>query len=126
MDHVGVDGEVEKAVSRSRDDTNLPALPEGEEYQGDHLQRDRAAERHLEEHDESQDESQCHDERRLRKYPGLSEGVQTRILLPVYGDAPIRDWEISLRRYYPDQVQRVGARAPSQPHGSPVLVSLSV
>ena len=60
--------------------------------------------------------------RRLGQYPGVSEGVQLRILLVVYGDAPMRDSEISLRRNYPDQVQRVGTSVPSQPHGSPVLL----
>ena len=42
--------------------------------------------------------------------------------LPVYGDAPLSDSEISLRRNYPDQVQRVGTCVPSQPHGSPALL----
>jgi hypothetical protein len=85
------DAKVQQPVNRSRDDAHLPALPEGEEYKGDHLQGDRAAIRHLEEHDESENERQGDGQRRLGQYPGVSEGVQLRILLPVYGDAPIRD-----------------------------------
>jgi hypothetical protein len=80
MYHVRIDNEVEQAVSRPRDDTDPPALPEGEEYQGDHLQGDGAAKWHLEEHDESQDERQRYGERRLGQYPGVSECVQTRTL----------------------------------------------
>src|SRR5215210_1769151 len=126
MYHVGIYGEIQQPVGRSRDDTHPPALPEGEEYEGDHLQGDGAAERHLEEHDESQDERQRYGERRLGQYSGVSEGIQTRTLLVVCGDAPLRDSEFSLRRHYPDQVQRVGTCVPSQPHGSPVFLTPSV
>src|SRR5215210_945979 len=122
MYHERIDDEIQHTVNRSRDEAHLPALPEGEEYKRDHLQGDRAPKGHLEEHDESENKRQGDGERRLGQYPGVSEGIQLRILLPVYGDAPIRDSEISLRRHYPDQVQRVGASAPSQPHGSPDLL----
>ena len=38
MYHEGIYGEVEETVGHSRNDANLPTLPEGEEYQGYHLQ----------------------------------------------------------------------------------------
>ena len=37
-----------------------------------------------------------------------------------------QDSQISLRRHYPDQVQRVGTSVPSQPHGSPLFIAPSV
>ena len=122
MNHEGVDGEVEEAVGRSRDDAHLPALPEGEEYQGDHLQRDGAAEGHLEEHEKSQDERQRDGDGRLGQHPGVPESVHSASS-SVYTGMRRQDSRISLRRHYPDQVQRVGTSVPSQPHGSPVFLT---
>lgn len=48
VNHPEVYGEVEEAVGHTRHDAHPPALPQREEYQGDHLQRDGAAEGHSE------------------------------------------------------------------------------
>src|SRR5918998_2499534 len=70
-----LDGEVEEAVGRPGDDAYPGSLAERQQYEGHHIERDRAPERHLEDLDQTQHEGQGHGQRRLREHPRVSERI---------------------------------------------------
>src|SRR5918998_5512709 len=72
-----LDGQVQEAVDRPSEDADPRALTQSQQYEGHHLERDRASEGHLPDLDQAEHERQSHGEGRLREHPGVSERVHS-------------------------------------------------